>query len=301
MKLREILTEKITDDPIKLADILHRDCEMFLNETKPQRSEGSKSGYLPVFYRGHKIKNDSILKRRPRKENRRPKDTPQELHDMLNEMFVKKFGWPVRNGVFATTNYEQDKEYGDVSVFMPIGEYKYAWSPKVTDLYMDLNDTFIGEYTIPDFYSEDMKSEWQVDMMDYLDYVLSAGGIGVTAVDSKGNKVNIQRLLAGDEEDDEEVNALVEYDGKVKRFFAYLTRGNKKLGKYYILKAPKLQSFEEWREEMGAEKFEKKVQSFVDSYRSDGLGITLSKAKEVSFWCDEYYLINTGLMRKIKL
>jgi len=69
---------------------------------------------------------------------RLPKDTPKILHRISNIVFKKKFGWPVRDGVFTTSGRYTASDYGRVGVFYPIGDYKYAWSSEVEDFYEDV-------------------------------------------------------------------------------------------------------------------------------------------------------------------
>ncbi|NPV12927.1 MAG: hypothetical protein HPY57_14240 [Ignavibacteria bacterium] len=117
-----------------ISFLIKRDCEKFLKE-----------GY-PMF-RGMNLREPiEIIKKFDGNINvtRPPKDTPQHIHKMIGDLFVEKFGWNPRNkGVFATSCYEDAtlyNEYGDVYVFMPIGDYKYLYNPSVYDLYRKLTD-----------------------------------------------------------------------------------------------------------------------------------------------------------------
>lgn len=84
-------------------------------------------------------------------KNRNPVDTPLILHDKLNTEFEKKFGWKVRNGVFCTTDKGWSQTHASISssktdgfdypepyLFVPIGNFKYCWSPKYRDLTADI-------------------------------------------------------------------------------------------------------------------------------------------------------------------
>lgn len=79
-------------------------------------------------------------------QNRSPRDMPRETHDMLNEWFQKKTGIAYRSqSIFGTGSYREAKQYatdfdsniggGAVAVVLPVGRYKYCWSPKISDLY----------------------------------------------------------------------------------------------------------------------------------------------------------------------
>ena len=66
---------------------------------------------------------------------RKPKDTPETVHHTVNEMFINKFGVPFRNGVFATGATRNAKYYGGVTQIIPIGDFKFCWSPQVQDFF----------------------------------------------------------------------------------------------------------------------------------------------------------------------
>ena len=67
--------------------------------------------------------------------NRKPKDSPKEIHELANELFVKKFGVPFRNGVFVTGATHNAKYYGNVVQVIPVGDFKFCWSNQVHDFY----------------------------------------------------------------------------------------------------------------------------------------------------------------------
>ena len=115
--------------------------EFVLNQLKencaPWLKDPQANGLL---YRGTRspIINMKVVK--ARLDDRMPKDMPKDIHDELNYWFRKKFGWNVRNGVFASSNIGIAKNYhheGDPYIFMPIGKYEYVWSPEVGDLFTD--------------------------------------------------------------------------------------------------------------------------------------------------------------------
>jgi hypothetical protein len=74
--------------------------------------------------------------------NRVPVDTPRVLHDALNQSFKRAFGFPYRNGVFASSSYDDARYYGPVYAVFPIGELHYIWSKQISDLYVQLDKTF---------------------------------------------------------------------------------------------------------------------------------------------------------------
>lgn len=142
-----------SNDPYKdLKEIVLEKCQPFI--------ELSKSCDKPIeLWRG--VSQDFI--RNKTKEicylvyevthisNRKPTDTPNILHEKLNKEFEKKFGWLVRNGVFCLPDKGVAHTYASISsdrldkfdypepyFFIPIGEFKYCWSPKYHDLTADI-------------------------------------------------------------------------------------------------------------------------------------------------------------------
>jgi len=125
-KIRQILEGSyISDDFI---DKIKHDCAYYFHEV----------GYEKPLYRGVKkiIKEYDIII--PRK-NRLPLDTPKEIHNELDKLFKKKFGWKVRSeGVFCSGWKMEVTNYGEPYIIIPIGKFKYVWSPEIRDLTVDL-------------------------------------------------------------------------------------------------------------------------------------------------------------------
>ena len=81
--------------------------------------------------------------------NRNPVDMPESIHIKLNDEFTKKFGWPVRNGIFCLKDELSASRYSLIYsekynkrfktyLFIPVGDFKYCWSPKYKDLYAEI-------------------------------------------------------------------------------------------------------------------------------------------------------------------
>jgi hypothetical protein len=117
--------------PIKIQDVIDR-----INNTASPKFLDIIKREKRMLYRGstgHEGYN--YLVRPTRLENRVPKDIPQEIHDGFNKLFTKRFGWPVRNGVFATSDQYNAEYYGTSWCFFPIGNYKFVWASHIADLY----------------------------------------------------------------------------------------------------------------------------------------------------------------------
>ena len=77
-------------------------------------------------------------------------------HDILDELFEKKFGWKPRSGgVFCTGSEATASGYGDAYIFFPIGDFEFLWSPKIHDLYDHVTTRKpVGSIFMKDFYNE---------------------------------------------------------------------------------------------------------------------------------------------------
>ncbi len=102
---------------------IHKECKPFLNASK---------GYS--LWRGMWGK-DKIGKFKVRKD-RKPLDTPLEVHKELDKIFTKNFGWPARSsGILTTGDKTVAGSYGNAYQVFPIGKFRFLWSNNVHDLY----------------------------------------------------------------------------------------------------------------------------------------------------------------------
>lgn len=142
MRLVNFLNEEAKSSD-KVIKILKKDCKKFINEFLHK---------APVVVtriifgdKWETIKILGIVKFTSRTD-RIPKDLPQQWHDYFDRQLKHIFGWKPRSeGVFTyvskSTNeksYWRDRTF----FFFPIGNYKYVWSPKVSDLYLSYEDNF---------------------------------------------------------------------------------------------------------------------------------------------------------------
>jgi hypothetical protein len=135
MKFKQFL---LTEDFDDITPILKKDCKPFLKEMKKYK------GHL--FFRGARYTIKDIEKIKPRK-NRKPLDTPIEIHNILGNAYKKKFGWnPRTEGVFAITDEFSAELFGNVHYFFPIGNYKYLYNPKIPDLTVFFEDENVIEF-----------------------------------------------------------------------------------------------------------------------------------------------------------
>jgi hypothetical protein len=72
------------------------------------------------------------------RKDRKPSDTHIVTHRRFDRWFYQHFGIRARSeAVFCVGERGRTStvQYGDPYIIFPIGEFKYIWSPKITDLY----------------------------------------------------------------------------------------------------------------------------------------------------------------------
>jgi hypothetical protein len=130
----------------EIVKMLQSRCKPFLLELK------SCKGFL---YRGQFSRTIPDIEEVKPRTNRKPRNTPQEIHSIWDGEFKKKFGWKARSeGVFVTSDAVMAENFGRLYLFFPIGPYKYVWSDKYMDVTNDM-DREIYEY----FYDKERNSE----------------------------------------------------------------------------------------------------------------------------------------------
>jgi len=130
------LTQKETEELQNIIMILKRDCSQFIKEYETASTQSKVvSRYSKSFI------DTPIVKITPR-QNRHPMDTPLWLHDYLDGLFEKKFGWKPRStGVFAIGTVRKDTTgSSSFKLIFPVDGYKYLWNPEIADLFVYIRD-----------------------------------------------------------------------------------------------------------------------------------------------------------------
>ncbi|KFZ27293.1 MAG: hypothetical protein KQ78_00463 [Candidatus Izimaplasma bacterium HR2] len=160
----ELNEELVIDDWTEMINIIKKDCSKFLKEF----------GSTPIYRGTKEIKNDNTLIRMKSRINRTPVDTPQHLHDLMDELFKKHYGWKARSeSIFVIKDSSTAESYGNITLFFPIGNYKYLWSKEVDDLYEQIRIKIInkiigyGIYT-RDLEPKDITSEFETKLEDII-------------------------------------------------------------------------------------------------------------------------------------
>jgi len=102
---------------------IHVECKPFLRASK------GYSLYRGMYHKG------AFGKFKIRKD-RKPLDTPADVHKEFDKIFTKNFGWPARSsGLLTTGDKTVANTYGQNYQVFPIGKFRFLWSDNVHDLY----------------------------------------------------------------------------------------------------------------------------------------------------------------------
>ena len=125
MQFKKYLNEQKAEE---IYEIIKKDCKPYLNLLK-------SINFNNYLYSGRRIPEYVFTKKKIRK-GRKPKDTPQEIHEWLDNWFYKKFGIKARsNTLFCTSDFGFASNYGIVHYVFPIGKFEMIWSYKHKDIY----------------------------------------------------------------------------------------------------------------------------------------------------------------------
>lgn len=188
MRLINFLNEGAIGDALKtpwenvdfgIDDLLDK-CRPYMNDLKKQRG---KEPFLLWSGRG----STSMVIERKVRRNRRPVDTPKELHNFIDSVFEKEFGVRARsNSLFCYNNWGLTEQYGHAFAIFPIGKYKILYSREVGDLYdkfhiIDMHYmTYLKYKDNPKMFKyiwepmvDKKKAEFDYDMDKWIEYMKS--------------------------------------------------------------------------------------------------------------------------------
>lgn len=119
--------EALTD----LAKFIKHNCSQWMKQ----------SGGTPV-YRGYTNRRQGGYKWRPQdsimiapvRGDRKPMDSSPKFHDYMNAE-IQKLGLVANrsNSAFVTGDRHVAENFGDLYIAIPIGDFKYTWSPEIDD------------------------------------------------------------------------------------------------------------------------------------------------------------------------
>jgi hypothetical protein len=250
MRLKHHIIEENNIETLK--SLLTRDCSKFLSVLK---------GTHDLLYRGkgELIDKWKVFKSRVH-SGREPKDTDPILHDELNNEFRKKFGWPVRNGIFSTSNIDNTTPYGTSYMFFPIEPYTFCWSPKIEDLYTDFieNNRILSSTYFKNMYGN----------LVGVRFTKNGRPLPFTYEPEEYFPYEIEREILSSEFKGEFKK--VRYDDN-------------------IYSAIRIEP-EEWMKEYSPEG--KTTKEIVNMYTNKGLKEAINSANEICFNCRTYYLVS---------
>lgn len=106
----------------EMIAMIRKNCAPFLKATNK------------MFFRGAEKYVDFM--RYPVRQDRAPRDMPMELHEAIDDAFVRRFGWKARSsGAFACQERDETLNYGQPYMFFPIGNFKFVYSDVYDDIY----------------------------------------------------------------------------------------------------------------------------------------------------------------------
>jgi len=251
----------------KIYEMLYSKCRPFIEILKDCNDES-------LFYRGVKFRNTESDKLKEDKYlkckhnwDRIPMDTPENIHNLFNNCFEDLFGWPGRSGVFATKDVHVASSYSSIkpTLLFPIGEFDYIWSPEVEDFFRELEDQdMLFDY---DSYVDMETDNWHCDYSEgayYGQWIYKDGEIETGTSDIRDAIDKIKKILKNDEidinKDDFYWEPEVSLDVYVKSEY-------------------------EFNDERDI-KIDRLLNYYTDT------DICNSVREEVSFKCDEYYLVD---------
>lgn len=127
--LKHILVTKSLDGFEECWEAIEKECSDIVSFYREHKK---------VFYRGTR-RGELFFKGVPR-EDRKPLDTPQVVHDAL-EGWLKEHGFAARrsNSLFITSDVSVTHHYGQPFVIFPKNGFQYTWFEKSRDLFDELN------------------------------------------------------------------------------------------------------------------------------------------------------------------
>lgn len=121
-----------------LAKYITKYCQPWLSQT----NKGAMIVYRGFSYlgniEGYRLSGQHapLYFTRAVRQDRQPRNTNKKMHDKINTALADCGAVANRtNSVFVTGSHQQASYYGTVYVVIPVGQFKYTWSPYYTDWY----------------------------------------------------------------------------------------------------------------------------------------------------------------------
>jgi hypothetical protein len=257
------------DDFENIIEILERDCRDFLSEISSYKD-------MELLFRGSSYRfapppeiitaNDNGIWKRSSNINRRPKDTSSDISNIFNDYFLEKFGIKLRAvGVFTSKSVNIATDYGKPYIFFPKGKYKYYWSYEIDDLYSHVEgkNWYYRNYN-------DLSYNWES--------VFGENNEGEWCYDGVCYNSDIISSSEDAKLDNEELNNMS--IDSIKKLLYW--KPGVELDEY-------INNIKEDSED--------EIKSIVSRYQEGGLDDIATQ--EITFKCDDYYLVDIAFYNKI--
>ena len=128
--------EKYEQLSSKILEYIRNNCKKYIKEyIRNDKLLWSGREKEEKFYNVKKIRKD-----------RQPKDTPEYIHNLLDEYFQNHHGIKLRsNSLFCYTSINDVYVYGTPHLICPIGEYETYYHPSVRDLFKQFKTLLLPE------------------------------------------------------------------------------------------------------------------------------------------------------------
>lgn len=178
------LNEYYSEEPTSIKSIVD---ELFkLGISEKYLNDCKKAG--DFLYRGSEKRIKDYLYVVPR-TNRKPIGMSIKAQEMLDKIFLKRFGWKPRSeGVFVTGYYRNAALFGKPYIFIPENDnYKFVWSPKIEDINYDEDFNILHEEMLnnEDDRTDEFMKELEIITKSYKDSNF------VAAIES-GNEISLK-------------------------------------------------------------------------------------------------------------
>lgn len=136
ISFKHFLAESEGESPEDAAKFVFENCKPFLKESDFNFNPATGEPLHALYRGGTYYSENKFMVEYPGGRNRKPVDSSQRLHDLLDEYLEKYFMFPYRSkGLFCTGSRKTAKEYGKPVLIFPIGNFKYVYSERIVDAY----------------------------------------------------------------------------------------------------------------------------------------------------------------------
>ena len=319
MKFKKYIIEAKNDFKTIVSDIeaeetLGENLNIILNTLKKECSEMCSivKRNKSFLYRGTNRGGKDFVLDFPR-ENRRPKDMPEEHHEALDNAFEEVFEWRARSeGVFTTANRGDAGVYGEPYIFFPVNGFEYVWSPDVKDLYVYMkNHGYFSSGPPSENHLQDMYNDLYGKGSDGGEYEYTTG-------DRRGREQRSEERFTKDEIADKAKKWVDKYILK-GNLFRYTYKEKQEMYQKQTEIFLKMTYSRHWKPYSDFNTFvndymveyydnvhdgvvdEEQIESLIrDKYKDTNIDAALDSRNEVTFKCDKFYLLraNTDYKKK---